>query len=379
MSDERADIAILGGGCAGLSLAVQLVERGLDGVRVVVLEQRPEYVRDRTWCGWSVVPHAFQDCVDHAWSRWQVRGSGECYTHSSARYRYEHIPADRFYASAQERIAASSGAALRTGVDVHGVHDLGGSHRIRTSSGDVVAETIVDARSSSPRRVSSGLLQHFRGWEVTTAAPVFDPETVTLMDFDVVQDDGAVHFLYVLPFSPTRALVESTVLSPDLLPEAEYEARIEEYVARRFGTRIQEIGYVEAGAIPMTTDAMPPDARGPRAGTAGGAVKASSGYAFHAIQRTTAELATRLLAGTASGSVAARSRLDAWMDGVFLSFLQHNPERGAEVFLRLFRSVDSDTIVRFMMEVPTTTDRLQFVTAMPKTPFMREALRSSVA
>ncbi|MEM9382676.1 MAG: FAD-dependent oxidoreductase, partial [Planctomycetota bacterium] len=343
MSDERADIVVLGGGCAGLSLAVHLAERGLEDRRVVVLERREEYVRDRTWCGWSVAPHAFQGCVDHSWSRWQVRGRGECHTHTSAHYRYEHIPADRFYADARAHIGASQSTDLRTGVDVLGIEDVAEGRRVRTSAGDVVAGTVVDARTTMPRSMSRGLLQHFRGWEVRTAAPVFDPETVTLMDFDVVQRDGAVHFLYVLPFSPTRALVESTVLSPALLAEAEYEARIEEYVAARYGTRIEEVGYVESGAIAMTSEPAPSGAFGPRAGTAGGAVKASSGYAFHAIQRTTSALAQRLVDGSATGSVAARSRLDAWMDGVFLSFLEHNPERGAEVFLRLFRSVDADT------------------------------------
>ena len=33
-----------------------------------------------------------------------------------------------------------------------------------------------------------------------------------------------MRFMYVLPFSPRRALVEYTLFSADLLPEAAYEA-----------------------------------------------------------------------------------------------------------------------------------------------------------
>ena len=36
---------------------------------------------------------------------------------------------------------------------------------------------------------------------------MFDAETVTLMDFDVPQEQG-LHFMYVLPFSANEALVD---------------------------------------------------------------------------------------------------------------------------------------------------------------------------
>jgi lycopene beta-cyclase len=43
------DVLILGGGCAGLSLAVALAERA-PAMRVDTLEARMDYTRDRTWC-----------------------------------------------------------------------------------------------------------------------------------------------------------------------------------------------------------------------------------------------------------------------------------------------------------------------------------------
>ncbi len=65
---STADIIIIGAGCAGLSLAWQLTQRGLSGRNVVLLEPRTEYGRDRTWCFWNVLPHDF-DAAASAWPR----------------------------------------------------------------------------------------------------------------------------------------------------------------------------------------------------------------------------------------------------------------------------------------------------------------------
>jgi lycopene beta-cyclase len=46
------DLIILGGGCAGLSLARRLSELGEDCPQTVILESRSSYTDDRTWCFW---------------------------------------------------------------------------------------------------------------------------------------------------------------------------------------------------------------------------------------------------------------------------------------------------------------------------------------
>ena len=66
-----ADVLIVGAGCAGLSLAWHLVERGLGGRRLLLVDPRTEYGRDRTWCFWNVVEHPFEDLVTKRWSRWR--------------------------------------------------------------------------------------------------------------------------------------------------------------------------------------------------------------------------------------------------------------------------------------------------------------------
>ena len=66
------------------------------------------------------------------------------------------------------------------------------------------------------------LLQHFMGWEITTETPVFNPEIGTLMDFSLSQQHG-ITFMYILPVSPNRALVEYTLFTGEVLPKEEYK------------------------------------------------------------------------------------------------------------------------------------------------------------
>ena len=141
------------------------------------------------------------------------------------------------------------------------------------------------------------LLQHFVGWEIEAERDVFDPEVVEMMDFAAAQARG-LYFTYVLPFSRRRALVEATYISAAPLPAAQYEADIRDYLARKHGLVDFAVLFREAGQIPMSTRPLRPRSS-PRViniGLRGGLAKASTGYAFDAIQTFSAELAWATLA-----------------------------------------------------------------------------------
>ena len=74
---------------------------------------------------------------------------------------------------------------------------------VKTTNGILGAKVVYDTRPSGLLIDRSEILQHFRGWHIKSETPVFDPETVTLMDFDVSQEQG-LHFMYVLPFQSTK-------------------------------------------------------------------------------------------------------------------------------------------------------------------------------
>lgn len=58
------DVAILGRGCAGLSLAARLARTRLS---FRVIEPRTRYTDDRTWSFWGTKGDPFEDCVRASW------------------------------------------------------------------------------------------------------------------------------------------------------------------------------------------------------------------------------------------------------------------------------------------------------------------------
>ena len=58
---KEFDYTIIGGGCAGLSLAYELeINNKLSDKTLAIIEPRTEYQRDKTWSFWKTFPHNFE-------------------------------------------------------------------------------------------------------------------------------------------------------------------------------------------------------------------------------------------------------------------------------------------------------------------------------
>lgn len=384
--DVDAQAVIVGGGCAGLSLAVHVVQAarraGTACPRVVVLEPRTQYLRDRTWCGWRFEAHPFAAAVSQRWERWAVQDGARRVVRGSTRHPYEHIPADRFYAQARELLAGAPEVTLQLGAAVTEIAAEGRQVVVHSSAGSLRAGLVLDSRPE-PAPAASGvdevdLVQHFAGWEVEAARPCFDPGVVEMMDFAVGQARG-LHFMYVLPFTPTRALVEATYISPRALAPAQYEADIRADLERR-GVQEFVVGFREAGQIAMST--RPTRGRvSPRVlqiGLRGGLAKPSTGYAFAAIQRFSAALAEQMVArpGQPVLPPAPRPAAAVAMDRVFLSYLARHPGRGPALFVDLFERLPPDLLCRFLTDHGTPLDGLRVMASSPLAQMTAEVVRS---
>ncbi len=372
MRRPEYDIVILGGGLAGLSLAVRLAR--FPHLRTLILEPRTEYVRDRTWCYWRLHDHPFGDAVVARWTAWETFhtcGGGVRQTlQESAVFPYEMIPADRLYASAGAVIASTPHIELHMGAKAYAARDAGDHVDVETDTGRVEAGLVFDSRPPTPR--AGALEQIFLGQEIVAAMPVFDPGRVTLMDFAVSQQADAVHFLYVLPTSTTTALVEDTWLAPSAASLPDYRATIRTYLGQRFGLTDYAVAFEEAGAIPMDSalQAERGSSRIVKVGAAGGAVKPSSGYAFLATQRMADRLVADLTAGGPVRPVQPRHAVARWMDEVFLTALRRQPESAPQLFASLFAGCRPEPLVRFLNDVGTVTDAARVIAAMPKLPML---------
>jgi lycopene beta-cyclase len=307
--------------------------------------------------------------------------------HAGGRHAYVHLDARDVYATALTAIDADPATELVLGVTVEAVAP---GPVVRTDRGAWRAGRVYDGRTPSPleppprpaaRRTGITLNQAFLGWQVRTARPVFDPATATLMDFRVPQD-GGLRFLYTLPFAPDRALVEDTsIVAPGGGPTAaERRALLEAHLGETLAAVSWSVEHEEYATIAMApaAPAARPHSRVHPIGTAAGAVRPSSGYAFARIQRHCRALARAVVTGAEPPERAGAAR-GALLDRVFLRALHDDPAAFPEHFRRLVAGTPPDAFARFMNDEATAGDEARVIAALPKAPFAMAALRALTA
>ena len=349
----RQQVRILGDGCAALSLAARADELAGIDLHLVRPEGAPPE-SDHIWGFWDAPGLTAASRMARAkWHSWSIVTDGGKAVMRSATRPYTALHRRHWTGHCRDR-------AERIGV---GVRDW-------NAAGDD-ADLVFDSR---PPRVPHGMmLQHFLGLEVRSSHAVFDPETAILMDFRVDQSRG-MHFIYLLPFSATEALVESTLFTPSACQDAFYRQAITAYLADQFGLTDFETLRSERGVIPLGRLARR-DPAIPGLGGNGGAIRPSSGYAFPFIQKQIDAAIAAAQSGRQLRFDVPHRRIDLWMDSVLLTVLRHWPERAPELFLRMGCALDGDEFARFLGGEADWRLRLKVIMAMPKWPFLRGLVR----
>ena len=374
---ETFDLIILGGGCAGLSLSMALAAQGARCPRTLVIEPRTDYPNDRTWCYWSDRTAPVPYWVRHRWQTMRVTHASESVLLDCGSRPYHMLAAQDFYAAALASIDRQPNIELRRGTSVVGEPMRNGElWSIGTSAENVTARSVVDTRPPQPpRREGATLWQSFHGQEIECSAAVFDPSSMDLMSF-LAPDPRHVAFVYVLPVTPTRALIEVTVFGATPLAPRELDARLEAAIAERVGDASFTTLRSEHGILPMGLHEVPGPAHTSfaRAGVMAGGARPSTGYAFQRIQRWAFECAHALVScghpvGHRPDSLPLRV-----MDRIFLDVLRADPSRGGALFFSLFSRADPARVIRFLSGDAGIVDSLAVVAAMPVPPFVRAAL-----
>jgi len=374
---ETFDLIVLGGGCAGLSLCRELAALGQSCPRTLVIESRAHYVNDRTWCYWGDDALPSRQQVSHRWNNMRVSHSGASVRMDCSSTPYQMLAAEDFYSEAQTSIAAHPHTRLQLATSVLGEPvKVGGFWQVQTSAGAVSAAMLVDTRPArTPVLDGAVLWQSFYGHEIECSAAVFDPLCLDLMDFLPPHADH-VPFVYVLPVSSTRALVEVTVFGASPLAPAALRHRLDTAVSKRTAGASMRVLRSEHGILPMGQVQPPPhaDPTRVRVGLTAGAARPSTGYAFQRIQRWAHECALSvsqhgLPVAHRPDPVALRA-----MDRLFLDVLRANPQRGGEIFFSLFSHAQTASVIRFLSGSARVDDALAVVAGMPFKPFIRAAL-----
>lgn len=376
MQQKHYHYIITGAGCAGLSLAVHLLQQQeLQTKKILLIDEAPKNQNDRTWCFWERKPGPFESIVYKQWERLWFHGRDFSDVLSIAPYRYKMIRGIDFYEHCFSFLKKHSNLTfLQSKVEAVFSNNITG---VKTPKGTFTSDYVFNSiQRQKPllHKKDIWLLQHFKGWLIESEADVFNPDEATLMDFRISQKKGTA-FCYVLPFTKRKALVEYTLFTASLLQNEEYEEELKSYIRNVLKMEACIVLEKEFGVIPMTNYNFPKAQNNIiNIGTAGGQTKGSSGYTFYFIQQHSQAIAESLRIN-GHPFVPDTPKRFRFYDSVLLHVLAQNTVPGKDIFTTLFKKNKPQDVLAFLNNASGLATEAKIISTLPAFPFLKAALR----
>lgn len=372
------DYIIAGAGLAGLSLAWKFIHSpALAHSKLLVIDEKLSPENDKTWSFWSRENPLFEDVIYKSWNQAQVAFNGQSILRELEEYTYHSIHSKTFATSIIDELRKSEHVDLLKAT-VREIEGTESKALLKTAGAEYTASYIFQSCLIPPQLKNDAprfpLIQHFLGWQIVTSKRVFDASTITLMDFDPNFSRG-IAFIYILPKSPNRALLEYTIFSNHPEQKEFYEEKLTIYLHNRFKLHSLEfnIERTEYGQIPMQDCRYAPR-YAPRVinmGTVGGLTKPSTGYTFSRIQQHTDQI-VKNLENKKPPALPYRSPFryrayDLWL----LQIIHDQPKEATQILQQLFTNNSMDDIFRFLAEENTLAQDLKTMSRLSYPPFLR--------
>ena len=359
----KKDIAIIGGGSAGISLAVKLKH-----LTTVVVEPKQPDERDVSWALWakSAQLEELGSAIKGRWNQWRLVDHQREILHSSDNYHYISLSSADYLRNCESQLSPNT-QLVRDCAEHIQSEGCGGNFSVAGQR--YHAQHIFDSRPAKLDK--QGLKQHFLGIEIQTKKPLTETKIATLMDFRVDQSRG-LHFIYALPFSDRSLLIESTMISTTLEPMDWYRTAIYQWLKDQ-SIEIESITREEHGVIPMH-ETLAEDSTLTRIGAASGALRLSSGYAFTHIQQQISQLAAGIEQGEFKVPQVISGNIGR-LDKIFNRVLVAKPGLGVDLMMKTAGALDAEGFSRFMLGRATIKDWVKVILAMPKIPFLTQVFR----
>ena len=375
--NEKFDYIIVGAGGAGLSLIMRMLnEASLNQKKILIIDRAPKSANDRTWCFWEKGRGFFEHLISHKWENLWVKHPKGDINLSMGGYAYKMIRGADFYKYCFGKIREAGNRIKIVYGNVTEILEQEGKITVDglTYEGEIIFSSVL----ISPPKITGKqfyLLQHFRGWWIETEQDAFDPEQAELMNFRVPQTHGC-SFVYVLPISPRRALIEYTLFSGEELTSKQYDDGLTFFLKHELKISGYNISEVENGIIPMTNYLFPAkQGKVIYIGTAGGQTKASTGYTFSNMQKHADRIVQGLVLNNPhllEQTTPARFRL---YDSILLRVLDEGKMPGADVFFSIFSKNPASRVFRFLDNDSSLADEAAIILKAPRRTFSGAAIR----
>lgn len=372
---QLIDYLFVGLGASNCLLILELEKkRLLDGKKIIILEPHQKNKKDKTYCFWSTSDNVEKiiplDFIDKEWDRVIINGKVQ----SLNPLKYYHVSSLTLYEKALKIIKNHNVKILK-----HTLEKNQSSNRIITDNIVYEPKYSFDSRPPLIKKLQKNqfyINQSFVGWQIQTNEEVFDPQSFTMMDFEIPQDNST-QFVYVLPFDSKHALVEVTRFGEDIMSMDEGEKLLNNYLKNYKNYQVLDI---EKGCIPMTNADISTEicSNIRNMGARAGHIKPSTGYAFKSMSMDATTIVNQIALENETiepSNVQIRDNRFAFYDSLLLRILSEKSHLGKPIFKRLFQRIKAPEILYFLDEESSLSNELKIFYSLQWKPFIVAALK----
>ncbi len=366
------DYLFAGAGASAILLLMSLEERGmLNGKNIVIIDPDTKLINDKTYCFWEnsddLIVKRCKHLISHQWEKVSVNSNKPQLIQPM---KYFYISSFDLYKELHRIIEKYNILRIHQPV----LYLKKSEHGITTNTPNetFLSKIVFDSRPPNYltlKKNESHLLQSFLGYEIEVEKKIQDYNWVNLMDFDVEQNDST-QFVYILPFSENKLLVELTRFGVSQLMQKEAEPILDKYITKHFGK--YKIAAIEIGSIPMSNAEIVSDTIPNIISIGGrsGAIKPSTGYAFKNMFKHAENIANSLQ-NMHQLKVINNSTRFKFYDRLLLLILSNHPYFGKKIFEVLFQKNNAKNVLQFMDEKTSIFQDIKILSSLPFKPFLK--------
>ena len=352
MSQKHYDYIIVGNGLAGLQLALAFAKDSyFNHKSIALIDASSKTENDKTWSFWEQEDRSFSHLAYQTWQHATIFAEGKKINLNLKPYTYKSIRAIDFYTEAKAQLNQQDNITFLvetvTSVNEKDIVE------ITTETNNYTANHVFDSRIPDAffkDKKAITLIQHFKGWIIETEDNVFNENSFTMMDYRL-KDNNQTAFMYVLPHTKNKALVEFTYFTENTVKSDHYDTYLKQYISEYLNINNYNIVETEIGQIPMTTFNFGAfnTSKVTKIGTGGGWVKGSTGYSFKLTERKVAKIIENIKSNQPTTKGLFKSKYKFY-DKVFLQVLKDNNDKGEWIFKQFYSKNSTPTMFKFLDE-----------------------------
>lgn len=348
----------------------------LKNKKILVIEREKKDKNDKTFCFWSQdkepITKYLKDIISQSWDSTSIKQEKKLVL---SPYTYHKIHSIDLYEKSFQIIRKYKIELFMC--EIWEIWEDTGWIYVRINGESTYANTIFDWRTPTLeiQNKKSHIYQSFVWWTVEIKSPLFDHSAFTFMDFNIEQD-GATQFIYILPISASKALVEVTRFGIEILKQIDAEKILETYILSHFW--IYKKCDTEIWCIPMSHSKVVRSeipwlihmwARNYN-------IKASTGYAFknmyyHAFQIATAIKNRESIQHYNKSYTNMFSNRFWWYDWLFLDVLKYFPKDGKNILWTMTQKIPIQKVFLFLDQKTTIKEEISLFYKLPWSPFLK--------